>query len=335
MHRSHGFSLRSTLGAANMRIARTTRPCRPSLNRAATSASPHLSFPPPVADVSAADHRTVPSRPPKCLGRASAPCRGTRRASARWSLASSPGGSGVTLADRTELLAAWTCMAANMALLSTRAGSPSPAERLATRRGYRIPRPHRDSARQRDPSGQRPVGADRALAGLGRPSEPSMMRGRSSTSTRRLRRRTAWRSSAPPQTDPWRTGPLSAEGTGRGRQRPWANDPDAIQRAPAPAAGLREQGRGQRDLVRRCSGAYALKLNHLMAEPTMTKHLKNFMRGVGSTVDLAPASRRERFVPRESDADRLCGDFERIRGDFVKSFEAQRRNAEAARREEG
>jgi hypothetical protein len=71
-----------------------------------------------------------------------------------------------------------------------------------------------------------------------------------------------------------------------------------------------------------------------MAEPTMAKHLKNFMRGVGSTVDLAPVSRRERFVPRESDADRLRGDFERIRGDFVKSFEAQRRNAEAARQEE-
>lgn len=120
---------------------------------------------------------------------------------------------------------------------------------------------------------------------------------------------------------------MSAEGTGRGRQRPWAHDPDAIQRAPAPAAGLREQGRGQRDLVRRCSGAYALKLNHLMAEPTMTKHLKNFMRGVGSTVDLASASRRKRFVPRESDADRL-------RGDFVKSFGAQRCNAEAARNEE-
>jgi hypothetical protein len=72
-----------------------------------------------------------------------------------------------------------------------------------------------------------------------------------------------------------------------------------------------------------------------MAEPTMTKHLKNFMRGFGSTVDLAPAPRRERFVPHESHADRLCGDFERIRGDFVKSFEAQRRNAEAARQEEG
>lgn len=65
----------------------------------------------------------------------------------------------------------------------------------------------------------------------------------------------------------------------------------------------------------------------------MTKHIKNFLRGVGSVIDIAPAPRSsERFVPRDTDAERLRKDFERVGSDMRKAFESQHEQASAAQR---
>lgn len=55
----------------------------------------------------------------------------------------------------------------------------------------------------------------------------------------------------------------------------------------------------------------------------MTKQLKHFLKGVGSVVDLAPQSRARRFIPQDSDADRLRGDLERIGRDMARALKTQ------------
>jgi hypothetical protein len=71
--------------------------------------------------------------------------------------------------------------------------------------------------------------------------------------------------------------------------------------------------------------------NFIFTNNTMTKQLKHFIKGLGSVVDLAPTPRASRFVPRESDADRLRGDFERIGIDMTRAWNTQRKDGEASR----
>ena len=58
----------------------------------------------------------------------------------------------------------------------------------------------------------------------------------------------------------------------------------------------------------------------------MTKQLKHFLKGMGSVVDLAPQSRAKRFIPEDSDADRLRGDLERIGHDMKRALKTQRQD---------
>jgi hypothetical protein len=63
----------------------------------------------------------------------------------------------------------------------------------------------------------------------------------------------------------------------------------------------------------------------------MTKQLKHFIKGVGSVVDLAPSPRAPRFIPRDSDSERLRGDFERIGIDMTRVLEMQRNDCKTTR----
>jgi hypothetical protein len=53
----------------------------------------------------------------------------------------------------------------------------------------------------------------------------------------------------------------------------------------------------------------------------MTKHLKNFVKGVGSVLDIAPSEHFSRRIPKGSDADRLQGDLQRIGQDMYRSMD--------------
>ncbi len=67
----------------------------------------------------------------------------------------------------------------------------------------------------------------------------------------------------------------------------------------------------------------------------MTKQLKHFLKGMGSVVDLAPQSRAKRFIPEDSDADRLRGDLERIGHDMNRALKTQRQDdGKAPRRQD-
>lgn len=61
----------------------------------------------------------------------------------------------------------------------------------------------------------------------------------------------------------------------------------------------------------------------------MTEKLKRFLKGMGSVVDLAPPPRASRFIPRDTDSERLRGDFERIGIDMTRVLEMQRNDGKA------
>lgn len=58
----------------------------------------------------------------------------------------------------------------------------------------------------------------------------------------------------------------------------------------------------------------------------MTKHLKHFLKGVGSVMDIAPASNFDRFVPRRTEDEMLRADLNRIGSDMKRVLEAQHVN---------
>ena len=55
----------------------------------------------------------------------------------------------------------------------------------------------------------------------------------------------------------------------------------------------------------------------------MIEHLKFFLTGAGRVLDLAPASRFERFIPQQTDSERLRSDLYRIGADMQKVIGAQ------------
>ena len=55
----------------------------------------------------------------------------------------------------------------------------------------------------------------------------------------------------------------------------------------------------------------------------MTKHLKNFLYGVGSVLEIAPPARAKRFVNREPEGVVLRRDLQRVGDDMRAVLEAQ------------
>lgn len=81
------------------------------------------------------------------------------------------------------------------------------------------------------------------------------------------------------------------------------------------------------------SQAIALLLIVVSTLQIMSRHIKNFLRGFGSVIDIAPAPTcRDRFVPRDTDAERLRKDFERVGSDMHKAFDSQYEQASATPR---
>ena len=60
----------------------------------------------------------------------------------------------------------------------------------------------------------------------------------------------------------------------------------------------------------------------------MTKRIKAILRGIGRLIDLAPAPRGDRVVPRGTDTERLRADFVRVGEDMRRAFGQETRDAE-------
>ncbi|MBK5970078.1 MULTISPECIES: hypothetical protein [Thiorhodovibrio] len=58
----------------------------------------------------------------------------------------------------------------------------------------------------------------------------------------------------------------------------------------------------------------------------MTRHIKQFLRGVGSVIDIAPAPRHRDYF-QESDGERLRADAERIGADMMRVYERRGQDA--------
>lgn len=66
----------------------------------------------------------------------------------------------------------------------------------------------------------------------------------------------------------------------------------------------------------------------------MTRHIKQFLRGVGSIIDIAPVPRQRDYF-QESDSARLRADAERVGLDMMRVYERRRpdvKNANQTRR---
>lgn len=55
----------------------------------------------------------------------------------------------------------------------------------------------------------------------------------------------------------------------------------------------------------------------------MTRHIKQFLRGIGSAIDIAPAPRQRREL-EQTDSERLRGDAERIGSDMWRVYQRTR-----------
>jgi hypothetical protein len=62
----------------------------------------------------------------------------------------------------------------------------------------------------------------------------------------------------------------------------------------------------------------------------MSRHIKQFLRGVGSAIEIAPAP-RARHQLDGTDTERLRGDAERIGADMWRAFEQNQPNARKSR----